>query len=70
ATDCDDFDHAVNPGALEICADGIDNNCNNVVDTDCAPIEFREWDRIRNWDELRTVSPTLRVRLLGEKNYP
>ena len=27
ATDCDDGDIAVNPGATEVCADGIDNDC-------------------------------------------
>ncbi|MCG6910876.1 MAG: SUMF1/EgtB/PvdO family nonheme iron enzyme [Deltaproteobacteria bacterium] len=32
-TDCDDGDAAVNPGAAEICADLLDNNCN--LDIDC-----------------------------------
>jgi len=31
--DCDDADPAVRPGALEIC-DGVDNDCNNLVDDD------------------------------------
>ena len=30
-TDCKDTDAAVNPGAVEVC-DGIDNDCNGVVD--------------------------------------
>jgi hypothetical protein len=30
--DCDDSDETVNPGGEEICGDGIDNNCDNVVD--------------------------------------
>jgi len=30
--DCDDFDPSVNPGEQEICADGIDNDCNGLVD--------------------------------------
>jgi len=30
--DCDDFHAGVNPVATELCTDGIDNNCNGLID--------------------------------------
>jgi hypothetical protein len=33
AFDCDDSDPDINPGEVEICTDGTDNNCDGVVDT-------------------------------------
>jgi hypothetical protein len=38
AMDCDDSDENVNPGAFEVC-DGVDNNCNDLVDEGHSIIE-------------------------------
>jgi len=33
--DCDDTKVAVNPGAREICGNGIDDDCNGLIDDGC-----------------------------------
>jgi hypothetical protein len=36
--DCNDAVAVINPGATEVCYDGIDNNCNGTIDEGCTPI--------------------------------
>lgn len=43
SSDCDDSNPTVHPGALDICYDGIDNDCNGIIDNigqpgGCTPI--------------------------------
>lgn len=34
--DCNDYDPFIYPGAKEVCFDGVDNNCDGVVDENCS----------------------------------
>jgi hypothetical protein len=41
--DCDDDNYSINPGVQEICADGLDNDCDGVSDeADC--ISNQPWN--------------------------
>jgi len=42
--DCNDNDQTVSPGALEFCSDGIDNNCNGVIDEIVNHTWFKDFD--------------------------
>ncbi|WP_298136864.1 putative metal-binding motif-containing protein, partial [Flavobacterium sp.] len=42
-TDCNDSNASINPGAVDVCYDGIDNDCNGIIDNvglpgGCTPI--------------------------------
>jgi IgGFc binding protein/Sulfatase-modifying factor enzyme 1/Putative metal-binding motif len=45
-TDCDDWDSSRSPNIPEICGDGIDNNCDTIVDSGCASLcEMAAYER-------------------------
>lgn len=44
--DCDDSQPWINPGAIDVCGDNVDNNCDGLIDPypDCTTEQF-DWDR-------------------------
>ncbi len=56
--DCDDSEATTNPGAFELCGDGVDNDCDGEIDTDAADVYF-VWDDADNdgyGDDLSTAT--------------
>ena len=67
-TDCDDLDPDVHPGAIEICTDEIDNDCDGAVDAgdpDCVNVDL-DIVRFRVSNSAKVGSEIKRIQLTVE----
>jgi hypothetical protein len=45
--DCDDGDWLVFPGGTEVCGDGVDNDCDGIVDNCAVPVDIGTWGAVK-----------------------
>jgi MYXO-CTERM domain-containing protein len=57
--DCDDNDPSINPGALERCGDGKDNNCNGIIDEGCGTCTDADGDGYCTPQDCDDQDPTI-----------